>query len=1326
MKTQYYTKLKLIHSLLLLFLFCTAINVIQAQVNTENLWNDINESSILGKTSRQIVPSFYRTLGLNVDGAKEALKQAPMEFSEAAKTVKVVFSLPMPDGTFSRFNILESPIMEEGLAVKFPEIKTYLGVGIDDPTATVRFDLTPAGFHAMILSSNGTVFIDPYSKGNISNYISYYKKDFIVDESRRKDFMCYFDPDADVANEIKRLVATASVPQSGTQLRTYRLAVATTGEYTLFQGGTVSAALAAVVTTMNRVDGVYEKEVAIRMVLVANNNLIIYTNSSTDPYTNNNGSTMLGQNQTNLDAVIGTANYDIGHVFSTGGGGVAYLGCVCQASNKAGGVTGSSAPIGDAFDIDYVAHEMGHQFGANHSFNGTTGSCTGGNRNASTAYEPGSGTTIMCYAGICSPQDIQPHSDDYFHLASIIEIVTYTTTGAGNSCPVTTTTGNNPPVVNAGTRGYTIPISTPFALTGSATDPDGDPLTYCWEEYDLGAAGAPNSPAGTAPIFRSFKGTSSPTRTFPIITDIINNTQTMGEILPSYTRGMKFRLTARDNRSGGGGIAWDSISFNVTSTAGPFQVTAPNTAVSWAAGSTQTVTWNVASTNVSPVSCSNVKILLSTDGGYTYPTVVLASTPNDGTENITVPNSPTSQARIRVEAVGNIFFDISNVNFTITQSALSITAPNGGENWVIGTNQTITWSQGTVLGNVKLEYTTDGSNFSTIIASTANNGSYLWTIPNTPSSTVKIRISDVSNSSVNDLSDANFTIGVPDVTPPVISNVQATSILTTSAVVTWTTDESSSSTVNYGLTQSYGSSATGSGGVTSHSVSLSGLSSNTTYHYQVQSTDASSNTTTDIDRTFQTQILSNPTLLGLDGGLEGTATIDNTTIASAGGAGKWQKANSTQTISLESSTVRSGSYSLRILNTSTTGRRVYTPLLGTVSDGSRLVLQYYRRTPSGTGQQNQHGIAFPTESLNGSYTAPASADTWEKQTYVPTTTTATGNKWAVIMHRLASGGSSTLPEYIDDLAVYVGTAVDNTAPDPVTSPIAAKTSSPSELSISWTAPITGIDDGGYLVIRRTGLTPTGTPNVNGIYAVGNTIGDGTVVYVGTSNTFTDTGLNYNNTYYYKVFTYDKAYNYSAGISTSEAPLPIQLASFVGSYVGSNTAKLEWQTISETNNYGFNVQRLNETTNNYETIGFVAGNGTTLTPESYSYIDDQPGKSYRLEQIDNDGLKSYFGPIMLNPSSVADNVPLVFKLSQNYPNPFNPTTNFSFSLANAGHTTLKVYNLIGKEVATLFNGNAEAGKQYVVNFDAKNLTSGIYFYKLQSGNKVDVKKLTLVK
>ncbi|MFN8494041.1 MAG: M12 family metallo-peptidase [Caldilineaceae bacterium] len=638
--------------------------------NTNDVWSDVTPSQFVTQSARPIIPQHYRTLRLDVNALHTLLQSAPNEGRTLAGNAQTLLALPLPDGSFGRFRIVESPIMAPALAAKFPEIKTYAGQGVDDPTATVRFDWTPAGFHAMILSANDTVFIDPYSRNDTTHYISYFKRDYLPPAG--KTFRETAQPGANVLSrqEIAALLARNLPKASGAQLRTYRLAVAADGEYTQYFGGTVAQAHAAIVTTMNRVDGIYEREVAVRMVLVGGNDSLIYTNPNTDPYTNNNPNALLSENQTNIDSVIGSANYDVGHVFTTGGGGLAGLGVICNNNRKAQGETGSSTPEGDAYDVDYVAHELGHEFGADHTFNDDTNGSCAGNRNAATAYEPGSGTTIMAYAGICTNDNLQAHSDPYFATISFDQIIAYTTAGNGNSCAVTTNTGNTAPAPNAGAS-YTIPKQTPFTLTGSATDADNDALTYSWEEFDLGNASLANDNTNP-PFFRFFPPTTSPSRTFPQWSDILNNTTTRGEILPNITRAMKFRFTARDNRLGGG-VNYATTTINVTTAAGPFLVTAPNTAVAWDGGSTQHVTWNVAGTDQTPINCANVKILLSTDGGLTYPTSLAASAPNNGAASVTIPNVASPTARIQVACVDNIFFNVSNTNFTINPSAATPT-----------------------------------------------------------------------------------------------------------------------------------------------------------------------------------------------------------------------------------------------------------------------------------------------------------------------------------------------------------------------------------------------------------------------------------------------------------------------------------------------------------------------------------------------------------------------------------------------------------------------------------------------------------------------------
>lgn len=628
----------------------------QAYSQDVSVWSNQTETEAMKTSDRQIVPAAYRTLSANLPALKTILSKAPME--SAGVTIKssgVILSLPMPNGTMQRFSIVESPVMDKALAAKYPEIKTYMGQGLDDASMSVRCDLTPRGFHAMIFTTEGVVMIDPYRKRDIINYISYYKKDFTPPKG--KTMIEYNANDLDIPKESKTFGEKAP---SGTQLRTYRLALATDSNYYNFQGGTIPLTLAAMVTSMNRVNFVYEREVAIRMVMIAGTDQLIATGATSPyPFTVTDACDLRPQNQAWIDGVTGNGNYDIGHLFAMSSGGCAAFNSVCNNALKAWGVTGTGNPVGDPFDIDYVCHEIGHQFNGAHTWNGSVGSCSADQYTSTAAFEPGSGSTIMGYAGICGSDDLQPNSDPYFHTYSFDQIVAYSTTSTGNTCPVVTNTGNTVPTVNAGSN-FTIPISTPFTLTGSGSDADEDPLTFCWEEFDLGPAGPPNVSTTTGPIFRSFNPVTSPSRTFPKLSDILNNTTTKGEILPSVTRTMTFRLTARDNRAGGGGVNYSSMTLNVTATAGPFAVTVPNTAVSWCPGP-QTVTWNV---NGADALAANVNILLSTDGGNTFPITLASNTPNDGSQSVTMPCIRSTTARIKIEAVGNVFFDISNANFS--------------------------------------------------------------------------------------------------------------------------------------------------------------------------------------------------------------------------------------------------------------------------------------------------------------------------------------------------------------------------------------------------------------------------------------------------------------------------------------------------------------------------------------------------------------------------------------------------------------------------------------------------------------------------------------
>ncbi len=881
-------------------------------------WSDVPAAAAAttsaGGAQRAVAPQRFRASTLDRGTLGSLMLAAPLEKTAAARQNPLVLSLPHPDGSFQRFALAESPIMESGLAARHPGIKTYAGRGIDDPAASIRMDMGPLGLHASVRSPKGAWYVEPYYHLDQSLYASYFRRDLpnpraalvegLLSEAqmsiergsyRAADTVRVqglgFVPGALVAITVKaasdfapRQVMHATASEDGTvstqlqadpykntgsytvtasdgrsstsvsyrvvadgqsinaavgnALRTYRLALLTDPAYATYFGGSANVT-AAKVTLINRVTQIYEDETSIRLVLVANNDLLNLDTAVQFSQPNGpcggtacypsasvscTGATLTRTRQV-IGLLVGASAFDIGHIaVGAGGGGVASLGVV-GGSSKAQGCTGLPQPTGDSFAVDFVAHEMGHQFAGNHTFNGVVGNCSGGNRSSANSVEPGSGSSIMAYAGICGTDNLQPHSDPYWSQRSFDEITTYvsgaetnlsdvqqaalanfnvdgrqfvlryngadsapivrgaagnfSTTGvkaaiegiagwpAGATVTVATLSDTGFTISFGGTlagvnaaplqllgctapctgfvgeivaggltaRGgtvsaksnsvpavtvpasFTVPVRTPFALTGSATDADGDTLTYMWEQTDRGAASGVSltSNSKTAgPLFRQF-GTyanvttagsllynspglnmvgTNPTRVFPDLPQLLlNNTNAetgacptasptptvpqldcFSEFLPTADyvgfagvnaspARLNFRLTVRD---GQGGVNSANTSLVLAPTAGPFLLTYPNTAVSVASSSRQTITWAVANTNVAPVSAADVRITLSVDGGLSYPFTLAASAPNTGSAQVVLPaGQRSSQARVKVEALGNVFFDVSNTNFTI-------------------------------------------------------------------------------------------------------------------------------------------------------------------------------------------------------------------------------------------------------------------------------------------------------------------------------------------------------------------------------------------------------------------------------------------------------------------------------------------------------------------------------------------------------------------------------------------------------------------------------------------------------------------------------------
>ena len=686
--TQFLLALFLITNLHAQDKYWTASNTTTSKVNSNSIFGDYNHKE-------------YKTFTLKEEDFKQHLRNAPVR-GIAARNNTTTISFPNDAGKMETFQVWEASNFAPELAAKFPEIKSYIGYSIDNPFNRVRFSTSPShGISAMIsYADKPTVFIQPVMRGS-QNYIAY-------NRGARGNKAVAFECKTIGADDVIERNAFVERAADDQKLRDFRIAISVNGEYTAYHGGTVAAAMAAINTSLTRVNEVFETDFAITLTLIANNNLVVFTDAATDPYTVLNN--WNGELQTTLTNIIGEANYDVGHMFgaSGGGGNAGCIGCVCVDGQKGSGITSpaDAIPETDTFDIDFVAHELGHQFGGNHTWSFRSEG-TGVN------VEPGSGSTIMGYAGITN-DDVQPHSDPYFHYASIDQIMTNVAT---KTCQTETDITNSPPVVNAGPD-YTIPQGTAYVLRGSATDANGaDVLTYCWEQNDDGivTSGSFGPTAVSGAMVRSYNPTTSPNRYIPRFNRIMAgqltesnppdntdmNNLDIWETVATVGRSLNFVLTVRDRMPNATGQTpqngFDEMRVTVDAASGPFIITSQSTSETWNAGEMQTVTWDVAGTDTGAINESQVNILLTTDQGQTF-TTIASNVPNNGSANIIVPNVVTTTGRIVVEASNNIFLAVNSANIAIQEVEFILTPEQASYTSCTPDNITINYTYNTFLG----------------------------------------------------------------------------------------------------------------------------------------------------------------------------------------------------------------------------------------------------------------------------------------------------------------------------------------------------------------------------------------------------------------------------------------------------------------------------------------------------------------------------------------------------------------------------------------------------------------------------------------------------
>lgn len=650
------------------FLFPLTLMLFSTGLNAQNkLWTPVEKHLVAKEKVANL--KTYQLFQLN---KSLFLEKAIPAFSTSRQS-RLPITIAFPIHTLSTIDLVASPIIADELNSKYPSIQSYQISSKENATLYGRISWTAKGFYGHLVDDTESFFIENAEfAGEEAVYLVYRASDIIANTDQR---LSCGNPALKTIEQANNQIQLDTI--SNTDLKTFRIAITATEQFTNATGGTVESSLSAIVNSLTSLNVIYERDAGIRFLLHENNDQLIFTDSLPAPFEDARSAfELLTSNTGLLDSLLGQDSYDIGHVFAaecTGGvSGVAFLASVCSMETKARGVS----CIFDESIPDFrrtLYHEVGHQLGANHTWSNCGQPVNESQRNASTAVEPGGGSTIMSYGGVCGPFNVVGVPQDNLHGISIQEIQRAFASDT-ITCFQQIPTENTQPIVSVRKSGFSIPIATPFELSVDAFDAENTSLTYSWEQFDTGAVSEIGFPIESAPSFVAFRPSREPTRIFPRATTIILNKVTSGEVLPDTTRQLTFGVTVRDNQAGGGGTAFAKVAFMATAEAGPFLVLQPDSAnIEYEIGDSILVQWDVANTTAEPVNCTNVDIYLSFNNGQDFPKLLAAGVPNNGEIMVVLPDTTTNRARIKIKCADNIFFDMSNNRFRIVEQLTSST-----------------------------------------------------------------------------------------------------------------------------------------------------------------------------------------------------------------------------------------------------------------------------------------------------------------------------------------------------------------------------------------------------------------------------------------------------------------------------------------------------------------------------------------------------------------------------------------------------------------------------------------------------------------------------